>query len=92
MEPVDRSTIWPYDERGEPRGFYYSRYGHPTGAAAHQQRLRPQHGLPHPHAAVLADRQDRADQVLVHPHAAGDAVHDHADPALAHEPCSARGR
>ena len=34
MEPVDRSTIWPYDERGEPRNFYYSRYAHPTGAAA----------------------------------------------------------
>ena len=34
MEGVDRSTIWPYDERGEPREFYYSRYAHPTGAAA----------------------------------------------------------
>src|ERR1700686_4306580 len=34
MEPVDRSTIWPYDERGEPGEFYYARYGHPTGAAA----------------------------------------------------------
>ena len=34
MEPVDRSTIWPYDAEGEPREFYYSRYGHPTGAAA----------------------------------------------------------
>ena len=34
MERVDRSTIWPYDERGEPREFFYSRYAHPTGAAA----------------------------------------------------------
>ena len=34
MEPVDRSTIWPYDEHGEPREFFYARYGHPTGAAA----------------------------------------------------------
>jgi cystathionine gamma-synthase len=33
-DPVDRSTIWPYDERGEPREFYYSRYAHPAGAAA----------------------------------------------------------
>jgi cystathionine gamma-synthase len=33
---VDRSTIWPYDERGEPRDFFYSRYAHPTGAAAEQ--------------------------------------------------------
>ena len=31
---ADRSTIWPYDERGEPGEFYYTRYGHPTGAAA----------------------------------------------------------
>src|ERR1700733_1262929 len=28
---VDRSTIWPYDERGEPRAFFYQRYGDPTG-------------------------------------------------------------
>jgi cystathionine gamma-synthase len=33
MEPVDRSTIWPYDDHGEPREFFYARYGHPTGAA-----------------------------------------------------------
>jgi len=33
MEP-ERSTIWPYDARGEPGDFYYARYGHPTGAAA----------------------------------------------------------
>jgi cystathionine gamma-synthase len=33
MEPVDRSTIWPYDEHGEPRQFYYSRYDHPSGVA-----------------------------------------------------------
>jgi len=37
MEPVDRSTIWPYDERGEPREFYYSRYGSPTVAEAERQ-------------------------------------------------------
>ncbi len=34
MQPLDRSTIWPYDERGEPRQFYYSRYDHPAGVAA----------------------------------------------------------
>ncbi len=33
MEAVDRSTIWPYDEHGEPREFFYVRYAHPTGAA-----------------------------------------------------------
>jgi cystathionine gamma-synthase len=32
--PLDRSTIWPYDERGEPREFYYSRYASPTVAEA----------------------------------------------------------
>ncbi len=34
MESVDRSTIWPYDEAGDPGEFSYARYGHPTGAAA----------------------------------------------------------
>src|SRR3954447_8073184 len=34
MEHVDRATIWPYDSEGEPRDFYYARYGHPTGAEA----------------------------------------------------------
>jgi cystathionine gamma-synthase len=31
---LDRSTIWPYDEHGEPREFYYQRYGSPTVAEA----------------------------------------------------------
>jgi len=35
MEPLDRSTIWPY-EGGEPGAFYYQRYAHPTGVAAEQ--------------------------------------------------------
>ena len=34
MDALDRSTIWPYDERGEPRAFYYQRYGSPTVAEA----------------------------------------------------------
>jgi cystathionine gamma-synthase len=33
-EPLDRSTLWPYDERGEPGEFYYQRYGSPTVASA----------------------------------------------------------
>jgi cystathionine gamma-synthase len=33
-EPLDRSTIWPYDERGEVREFHYQRFGSPTVAAA----------------------------------------------------------
>jgi cystathionine gamma-synthase len=34
---IDRSTIWPYDAEGQPREFYYSRYAHPTGAAAERE-------------------------------------------------------
>jgi cystathionine gamma-synthase len=34
---IDRSTIWPYDEQGEPRRFYYSRYDSPTVAAAEEE-------------------------------------------------------
>ncbi len=37
MDTVDRSTIWPYDDRGEPREFFYVRYGHPTGTAAEKR-------------------------------------------------------
>jgi cystathionine gamma-synthase len=34
MSSIDRSTIWPYDERGEPRAFFYQRYGDPTSSDA----------------------------------------------------------
>jgi cystathionine gamma-synthase len=34
MEPLDRSTIWPYDEQGEAGEFQYQRFGSPTVAAA----------------------------------------------------------
>jgi cystathionine gamma-synthase len=37
VEPLDRSTIWPYDEHGEPGEFYYQRHAHPIGAAAEQK-------------------------------------------------------
>ena len=33
MQPLDRSTIWPYRD-GEPDEFYYQRYAHPTGVEA----------------------------------------------------------
>ena len=33
---LDRSTIWPYDERGEVGDFFYQRYAHPNGVAAEQ--------------------------------------------------------
>jgi cystathionine gamma-synthase len=34
MEPLDRSTIWPYDRHGELGEFSYQRFGSPTVAAA----------------------------------------------------------
>jgi cystathionine gamma-synthase len=34
VHPIDRATVWPYDEQGRPREFIYQRYGHPTGSAA----------------------------------------------------------
>ena len=34
---LDRSTIWPYDEAGEPREFFYARYGSPTVAEAEER-------------------------------------------------------
>jgi len=36
VQPIDRSTAWPYDECGEPGPFVYQRYAHPTGAEAEQ--------------------------------------------------------
>ena len=33
MEPLDRSTVWPYRD-GEVGDFHYQRYAHPTGVAA----------------------------------------------------------
>ncbi len=33
---VDRSTIWPYRD-GEPGGFYYQRYAHPSGVEAERK-------------------------------------------------------
>jgi cystathionine gamma-synthase len=36
VEPLDRSTIWPFGE-GEPGAFYYQRYAHPTGVAAERR-------------------------------------------------------
>jgi len=43
VEP-DRSTIWPYDEHGDPGRFYYARYAHPAGAAAEAELGRLEGG------------------------------------------------
>ena len=37
MHDLDRSSIWPYDEHGEPGRFYYARYDSPTVAAAEEE-------------------------------------------------------
>ncbi len=34
MPAIDRATVWPYDEAGEPGPFVYQRYAHPTGVEA----------------------------------------------------------
>ena len=34
-QPLDRSSLWPF-EAGDPGPYFYSRYGHPTGAAAEE--------------------------------------------------------
>lgn len=36
MESIDRSTLWPYDEHGEPGEYVYQRDAHPTGVAAEE--------------------------------------------------------
>ena len=43
MQP-DRSTIWPFDEQGEPGQFYYSRTAHPAGVAAEAELGRLEGG------------------------------------------------
>jgi cystathionine gamma-synthase len=43
-QPVDRSTIWPYDEHGEVGDFYYARNAHPTGVAAERELGRLEGG------------------------------------------------
>jgi cystathionine gamma-synthase len=44
MQTIDRSTVWPYDEHGEPQKFFYSRYDHPTGVAAETELGRLEGG------------------------------------------------
>ncbi len=34
MDTLDRSTVWPYDESGEPHAFFYQRYSNPTTVEA----------------------------------------------------------
>src|SRR5437588_623908 len=52
MEPLDRSTIWPYVE-GEPGEYYYARYANPTVAEAERRlgELDGGHALLYPSGA-----------------------------------------
>jgi cystathionine gamma-synthase len=53
--PLDRSTIWPYED-GEPGEFYYQRYGHPAGAEAEAAlgKLEGGHALLFPSGSAAA--------------------------------------
>jgi cystathionine gamma-synthase len=42
---VDRRTVWPYDESGDPGPFVYARYAHPTGVEA-ERALAALEGAP----------------------------------------------
>jgi len=61
MHEADRSTIWPYDEQGEPREFYYSRTAHPAGAAAEAELGRREGG----EALLYASGMGAATNVLL---------------------------
>ncbi|HLY94094.1 MAG TPA: PLP-dependent aspartate aminotransferase family protein [Gaiellaceae bacterium] len=37
MGVLDHSILWPYDDKGETREFFYSRYAHPTVVEAERQ-------------------------------------------------------
>ena len=50
---VDRRTVWPYDEHGEPGAFVYSRYAHPTGVEA-ESRLAKLEGAPEGQALLFS--------------------------------------
>jgi cystathionine gamma-synthase len=50
---VDRRTVWPYDERGEPGEFVYARYAHPTGVEAERQ-LAALEGAPEGQALLFS--------------------------------------
>jgi cystathionine gamma-synthase len=55
LPPLERSTIWPYED-GEPGEFHYQRYAHPTGLAAEQAlgELEGGHALLFPSGAAAS--------------------------------------
>jgi cystathionine gamma-synthase len=73
MEPIDRATVWPYDERGEPGPFAYARYAHPTGAAA-ERALAALEGAPDGQALLFASGSAATTAVVLALLAPGDTV------------------
>jgi cystathionine gamma-synthase len=61
---VDRSSVWPYDERGEPGAFFYSRYGHPTGVET-ERALAALEGAPEGQALLFASGSAAATALLL---------------------------
>jgi cystathionine gamma-synthase len=53
MGAIDRSTVWPYDEHGEPGEFVYARYAHPTGVEA-ERAIAELEGAPPGQALLFA--------------------------------------
>ncbi len=60
---VDRSSVWPYVD-GEPGEFFYSRYAHPTGAAA-ERALAELEGAPEGQALLFASGSAATTALLV---------------------------
>ncbi len=52
-EVIDRRTIWPYDEHGEPAEYFYTRYAHPTGVET-ERELAELEGAPAGQALLFA--------------------------------------
>src|SRR5690242_11170935 len=73
MEPIDRATVWPYDERGEPGPFVYSRYAHPSGAAA-EGALAELEGAPAGQALLFASGSAATTAVVLSLLRPGDTV------------------
>jgi cystathionine gamma-synthase len=73
MEPIDRATVWPYDERGEPGPYVYTRYAHPTGVAA-EGALAELEGAPEGQALLFASGSAASTSVVLSLLRPGDTI------------------
>jgi cystathionine gamma-synthase len=69
LPPLDRSTLWPYED-GEPGDFYYQRAAHPTGAAAEKAVGELEGG----HALLFASGTGAATSVVLALLGPGDTI------------------